>query len=312
MAVTLIEASKIALGSDETALSGTIMELYARTSDILQVLPFNDISGNAIRFNREKTLPSTEFRKINAGYTEDTGEVDNITDSLAIGGGDIDVDKFLVDTTGSDIQASQEELKIKSLALNITKEYIKGDITSDPYGFDGFQVRCTGDQRVNAGAGAAGDALTLTKLDELIDAVEDPTHLAMNKTMRRRLSAAARSQSVGGYITYTEDSFGRRVTRYNDLPIIVIDKDEANTDIMPFTEAAGTGSAAAGTSIYCGSFMENGTVGIQNGVMDARDLGELEAYPKYRKRIEWYIGLTVMRPRALARLRWITDAAVTA
>ena len=219
MALTLIEAAKIAMGRDE-ALKATIMELYAKNSDIMMALPFENISGNALTFNREKTLPTIGFRAVNEAYTEGTGEVDNITESLAIAGGDLDVDKFLVDTGGTDQRGIQEGLKIKALALSMTREMIKGDVTSTPKGIDGLQVRCTGDNVISNSTAASGAALSLIKLDQLIDAVEDPTALIMNKTMRRRLTQAARSTSVGGYITYTLDAFGRRIAQYNDLPSI--------------------------------------------------------------------------------------------
>lgn len=190
----------------------------------------------------------------------------------------------------------------------MTKEIVKGDVSTTPKGFDGLQVRCIGSQKV--ANGTANKALSLIKLDELIDEVEDPTHLLMNKTMRRRLTVAARTTSVGGYITYDVDAFGRKVTKYNDLPIMIADKDNTNADIMPFEEVGLT--TAECTSIYCLSFAENGVIGLQNTDMDVRDLGELQTKPVYRTRVEWYVTMSILRPRAAGRLYAITDAAVTA
>jgi hypothetical protein len=313
MALTLLESSKIALGRDET-LKGTVMELFAKGSDLLQYMPFENITGNALKFDREKMLPGVAFRGVNEAYTESTGEVEKVIESLAIAGGDLDVDKFLVQTGGVNQRTVQEQLKIKALSLNITKQIIKGDVTSDPKGFDGLQVRCTGDQLIGAGATTATcSVLTLTKLDELIDSVEDASHLIMNKTNRRRLSAAARNSSVGGYITYELDAFGRRVTKYNDLPILIADKDEDNQDILPFSEvSAGTSVNTALTSIYCVSFADNGVMGLQSAEMDVRDLGEQNSKPVLRTRIEWYITLGILRPRAASRLSDIKDGAATA
>jgi len=307
MALNLIEAAKIALGRDEV-LKATIMELYAKGSNVVAYLPFENITGNALSFNREKTLPTIAFRGINEAYTEGTGAVDNITESLKIAGGDLDVDKFLVDTGGPDQRGTQEALKIKALSLAMAREILKGDATSDPKSFDGLQVRLVGDQKiVNATAVAA---LSLAKLDELIDAVEDPTNLIMSKAMRRRLTTAARATAVGGYVTYDVDAFGRRVTKYNDLPILIADRDNTNTLILPFTETSDGGTAST-ASIYCVSYEENGVVGLQNGEMDVRDLGELDEKPVYRTRVEWYVTLSIMRPRAAGRLYNFTDAAVT-
>jgi len=311
MALTLIESAKIALGRDEI-LKATVMELFAKGSDLMQYMPFDNITGNALKFDREKMLPGVAFRGVNEGYAESTGEVEKVIESLAIAGGDLDVDVFLVKTGGGNQRSIQEQLKIKALTLNLTKQFIKGDVESDAKGFDGLQVRCTGDQLISTGTTAAtSDPLSLHKLDELIDAVEDPTHLIMNKTMRRLLSAAARNSSVGGYITYDLDAFGRRVTKYNDIPILIVDKDEDNQDILAFNET-GPGSGDSQTSIYCVSFSENGVMGLQNGEMDVRDLGEQQSKPVYRTRVEWYVTLAILRPRAAARLYGVPNTTVTA
>jgi hypothetical protein len=310
MALTLIEAAKEALGRDED-LQATVMQLFAKNSDVLLNMPFENIQGNALKFNREKMLPGVAFRGVNEAYTESTGELEPVVESLAIAGGDLDVDVFLVKTGGANQRGTQEGLKIKALSLSLTKAMIKGDVTSDPKSFDGLQVRCTGDQLIESSATTIYAALSLAKLDETIDAVEDATHLLMNKTMRRLLSAAARSASVGGYITYDLDAFGRRVTRYNDLPIMIADKDEDNSDIMAFDELGpSTSTKATSTSIYCISFAPNGVMGLQSSPMDVRDLGEQQDKPVYRTRVEWYLTLGMLRPRAAARLRGIKNTTV--
>ena len=165
---------------------------------------------------------------------------------------------------------------------------------------------------IDAGATSGGDALSLSKLDELIDAVDDPQYLLMSKAMRRRLTQAARNTSVGGYITYGVDEFGRPITKYNDLPILIAD---ANGDVyktLAFDEANPGGGSNVGTSIYCLSFGETTCSGIQNGDAMVNDLGELEGKPSLRTRVEWYNGIAIYHPRSVARLRGIKDAAVVA
>lgn len=311
MATTLIEASRIAAGRDDV-YSATIIELYARSSDLLRVLPFESIPGNSYAFNREKTLPRVDFRGVNQGYTEGTGELETITDTLTIAGGDVDVDRFIVKTGGPNQRTVQIEMKVKALALKLTKQIVKGDTTSDKKAFDGLQARITESSQLIANSTAAsGAGLSLIKLDEAIDAVETPTHLVMTKGMRRILTQAARTSTVGGYITYDTDEFGRRVTQYNDLPILIVDKDETNTDIMSFDEAANSGSSVC-QSIYVLSLDANGVLMLQNGDMQVTDLGECSDAPVYRTRIEWYTTLSQRRLYASARLRYIQNTTATA
>jgi hypothetical protein len=301
MALTLLEAAKLSTG--DVYKAGVLMK-YAETSDILRVLPFEGINGNSLKYNIEETLPGIGFRGVNGSYTESTGIINPKVESLTIAGGDLDVDKFIVDTMGAEQRAVQEAMKVKALALSWTKTFIKGDSESDPKVFDGLQKRLQGDALIANHATGAG--LSLAKLDEAIDAVDGATHILMSKAMRRRLTVAARTSSVGGNISYSTDEFGRQVTMYNDLPILIVDKDNENADILGFTEANST------TSIYVVAFGEGQVNGLENGGMDVRDIGELETKPALRTRIEWYSGFGVFAPRSAARLKNITDAAVTA
>ena len=308
MALTLIEAAKLNSGDD---LRSAIIELYAGSSDILMNLGFTGISGNARKYNREESLPGVGFRGVNEGYTSSTGVLNPITEALVIAGGDLDVDKFIVDTMGQEQRAVHEAMKVRALSLAWTKTFIKGEVASNPKEFDGLQTRIVGDQKIQAGTTANGTALSLAKLDEAQDQTLNPTHWIMSKAMRRRLTTAARTTTVGGYITYEKDAFGRTVTMYNDLPILIVDEDHEGSAILPFTEAATSGTATA-TSIYCVSMADDGLVGLQNGEIDVRDIGELETSPLLRTRVEWYNGIAVFNGRAATRLWSIADAAVTA
>ena len=309
MSLTLVEAAKLAQGRNEV-LKSAVIELYARSSGILERLPFTNIQGNAMKYNREETLPGVGFRGVNGSYTESTGIINPVTEVLTIAGGDLDVDKFIVDTMGENQRSAQEAMKIKALSLRWTKEFIKGDNETDPKVFSGLQSRISGNQVISAGSASGGSPLPLEKLDELIDEVSNPTALIMNKTMRRKLTVAARNPNVGGYITYDKDSFGRPVMQYNDLPIIIADEDNEGNDILGFTESA-TGGGSTATSIYCVSMGAGGVEGIQNGDIDPRDLGELEAKPAMRTRVEWYSGFAIYSGKAAARLKDISNAAIT-
>lgn len=301
MALTLLEAAKINSGD---VFKAGVLAKFAESSEILRVLGFLGINGNSLKYNVEETLPGIGFRGVNGSYTESTGIINPKTESLVIAGGDLDVDKFIVDTMGASQRTVHEAMKIKALALAWTKTFIKGDSETNPLEFDGLQKRLQGNAVIANHATGAG--LSLAKLDEAIDAVDGANAILMSKAMRRRLTVAARTAAVGGNITYSIDQFGRQVTMYNDLPILIVDKDNENNDILGFTEASST------TSIYVVAFGDGQVQGLENGGMSVRDMGELETKPSLRTRIEWYSGFGVFAPRSAARLKNITDVAVTA
>lgn len=300
MALTLLEASKLNTGD---VYKAGVYKKFAETSDILRVLPFEGINGNSLKYNVEETLPGIGFRGVNESFDESTGIINPKVESLTIAGGDLDVDKFIVDTMGADQRAVQEAMKIKALSLAWTRTFIKGDNETEPREFDGLQVRLTGDALIENHATGAG--LSLAKLDEAIDAVDGANYIIMSKSVRRRLTVASRTAAVGGNITYSIDEFGRQVTKYNDIMILIADKDNNNAEILGFTETGTT------TSVYVVALGEGEVSGLQNGGMDVRDIGELETKPALRTRVEWYSGMGVFAPRTAARLKNITDAAAT-
>lgn len=308
MAMTLLEASKLNKGD---VVRSAVIEMFAASSDILGVLPFMDIPGGSYHYNQEGSLPGVAFRGVNEAYAESVGIINPQVEVLRIGGGDLDVDKALLKMHGQGVRSTHEAMKIKAMALYWTKKFIKGDSVADPREFDGLQARCTGSQLIAAGATANGTPLSLAKLDELIDAVDNPTHLVMNKSLVRRLSAAARTTAVGGDIEWMLNDFGKRVTVYNGLPILVADYDDLGARFMDFDEAATSGTATA-SSIYAISVGEGMLTGIQNGTMDVKDLGEIDDKPVYRTRVEWLNGFVALHGRCAARLWSIADAAVTA
>lgn len=311
MPLTLLEASKVNSGD---VLRAGVIEMFARESDILNAMVWEDVQGGAYRYNVEGTLPGVAFRGINESFTESVGIINPQVEALRIAGGDLDVDKALMEFHGPAVRTTHEQMKIKAMALYLAAKIVKGNSLSDPREFDGLQNRITGSQVIEADASATdgGDPLSIAKLDEAIDAVDSPTHLIMSKAMRRRLTEAARNTAVGGFISYTVDAFGRKVTNYNDLPILIADYDDLGQRILDFNEVASTGSTATAQSIYVVSMGSTGILGLQNGTMSVRDLGEQDSKPVYRTRIDWNVSFAALHGRCAARVRGISNAAFVA
>jgi hypothetical protein len=309
-ALTLLQAAEQAMGAEEIKRAA-IIELFAQP-DLLRVLPFMDIPGSAYSYVQEGNLPGVAFRGYNESYSSTTGVVNPQVERLRIAGGDLDVDKALLKTHGAGIRSTQERMKVKALSLYIAGKMVNGDSDVDPREFDGMRKRITGVQKIAAGNTSGGDALSLSVLDEAIDAVEGATHLIMSKKMRNRLSAAARNTGTTGFMVWDKNEFGERVAYYNDIPILVTDYDDAGNQVIGFNEANPGGGSSVGTSIYVVNMSDAGVCGLQNGVMEVTDLGEVQDKPVLRTRVEWLIGLAVLHGRACARIWGIKDATVVA
>lgn len=308
MALSLVESMKLGGGTVER---DAVIETIGTHSPLLAIIPFETIPGAAYAYNQEEALPGVAFRGVNASFTESTGVINPQVETLNILGGDLDVDKFIVRTQGEGVRTTHEMMKVKAIALEWLRTFIRGDSAANAAEPDGLQARLTGGQVISNNSASGGGALSLEQLDALIDQTDSPTHLLMNRAMKRRLQAAARNHSIQG-IDYRPNEFGYRTLVYNDLQIIEIDESGDRTQILPFSEAASGGGAASCTSIYCISLADGQLMGIQNSEMEVDDLGELDTAPVYRTRLEWYMSFALLGDRSAARLRDITNAAVTA
>lgn len=301
MALTILEYAK----TQQNDLLRGVVEVFAKTSPVLQLLPFQNIDGNAFQYNQEDVLPGIAFRGINEGYTEGTGILNPLVEKLKIMGGDADTDKFLIATQKSNAANRKQidvAMKVKAAALSFTKSFFDGDETTFATEFDGLNKRLTGNQSIEAGTNGAD--LTENMLQRLIDAVDGrPSALLMGKKCRRQLFNLAKGSTI---LNVTQDAFGRQISTYADIPIFVIEKDVNSAEILDFDETQGSSNITA--SIYAVRFEDMYVSGIQAGNIDVRDLGEQDSKPVERVRIEWYCGFGVFHPRAAARLKGITAA----
>ena len=133
----------------------------------------------------------------------------------------------------------------------------------------------------------------------------------LNRTLKRKFTAA-RNKGVSGNFTLDKDDFGRPIEYYNGLPLLTTWGDAKQPDPLLFNEMGAGGGSATTTSLYVASFGPGGIMGLQNGGMDVRDLGELNTMPLYRTRVEWYAGIAIFDGSAAVRVRGIKNAAFVA
>ncbi|QNJ26003.1 hypothetical protein SynSYN20_01676 [Synechococcus sp. SYN20] len=308
MALTLLEASKHARSPEELAVVRELAE-----GDLLGSLPFRNISGSGLFWKREESLANVGFRHINQGLAEDYGQTSQQSEALKFFGGDVVVDRAILELEGPEARAYQVQSKIRAMRMAYERVFIKGSETaSNGLEFDGLEKRCGEIGGTSQVVDNGGGGLSFAALDEMLDTVDaqgGSKYMIMSKAMRRRLTQAARDGVINGGIQIMQDAMGRKQSYYQDTPIMIVDKDENNNDILGANEAAAGNGLTS--SIYCISFGDLLTVGIQNGGLSVRDLGESHSAPQFLTRVEWYCGLATINGRSVARLASI-DPAVAA
>lgn len=309
MPLTLVEAAK----GETNPFRRGVIQTFMDNSRLAELVPYEEIPGGSDSIEQEAVLPGAESRGVNEAFQESTGRTEEITQSLKIYGGEIGIDPFILKTKGEAKATAQVAMKIKAISNKWTLDMFKGDAQANIRDFDGLQNRLTPGtfQVVEAGATDGGDPLALTVLDEAIARCNMAQALLMGRQMWVRFQQALRNQNVSGVLSRDRDEFGRPVIRYNGLELVMVTDNSNNDNILDFTEVGSGGATATASSIYVVGFGEDGILGIQNGGMDVRNLGEDNDTPREDTRVEWYNNFHIMHPRAVIRIRGISDAAFT-
>jgi len=294
MALTKVEAAKL---SNDMLVRGVI-ETIVKDSQILTFLPFMEVTGTAVTYNREATMPAASFYVPGDTWIEAVPTWTQVQTALTILGGDADVDNFLQATYAdtNDIEAEIIANRAKAVAHKFSDTFLSGDTTVDAKSFNGVRKLVAAGQTIAPGAN--GGAITLPLLDQLIDLVKPgkPELLLMAKRTRRALKQVRRT--AGPVIETTVSQFGQQVETYDGIPLIV-------DDFLPENETLGTGTALS--SIYAMKFGQGvGLMGLEHGGVTVEYLGELETKDATRSRIKWYTGLALFSELGLARLQGLT------
>jgi hypothetical protein len=130
MSISLAEASKL---STDILLKG-IIETVIKDSPILEKLPFIQIVGNSLKYNRERTLPTVGwYAPVSGTWTTSEPAFEQCSASLCVLGGDADVDNFLKATRSNiqDLEAAVIEQKAKAVRHEFENKFLNGDGSSD-------------------------------------------------------------------------------------------------------------------------------------------------------------------------------------
>ncbi len=306
MALLLAEAAKL---SNDVLLKGVIAETI-KDSDVLKYLPFAEIVGNGLTYNRVNAPPTADWYDVGDTWAEDAPTFTQATAVLRILGGDADVDNFIRSTrmNEQDIEAAVIALKARALAWEFEDTFIYGNNTGSPKEFDGIRVlidlTTPGSQTVIKGA--TGATLTLDHLDELIDKVQGgkPDLLLMSKRSRRKIKALSRA--AGTNLQVGRGVLGEQVDYYDDIAIGVSDWILDTHAVSGSVETATTGGACS--VVYALRFGENSVCGLSGpGLMQVERVGQLETKDATRTRLKWYCSLAAFSAVELAALFGVKD-----
>ena len=280
-------------------LQAGVIEVLATESKLLQLLPFMNVQGSGYTYNIEKNLGNAQFRKVNGGYNYGAIETIPVTERIVILGDEAIVDTYqiAVESDINNLMAIEVALRTKAIAHKFEKCFIDGGkaagsgVPSESVAneFVGILTRYTEATPANIPSAALPlfQAQVITKTDDLIgdlDTLLDMVAggadcLIMNKKTRRQVTAKGRA-----FCDYRQGEFGTQFVQYGGIDIVDVDGDLLADDVVI---AAKFGAKEA-------------VCGLQNGGVRVTALGEMESQPQLKTRIEWFVGLAVFNPKAVA------------
>lgn len=321
----MISLADVAKASKEPLQKGFILDLL-RHSDLLSAIPFDNVDGLKVNGTRWQTMPSAGFRKYGSGYTESSGTTEEISETLALLGGDIKIDKI-----GEKVKALKEsplatnmKMKAKAVAFAFNDAFINGDQGTTPDSFEGLKKRVSNmpsrmtldlavsTDSLKVTASAANEKLFLDALHTAIKYVDGATHMFCNENTWIKFGSVLRDL---GLVYDVATLYDRTWQTFSNVPLIDVGlKADKSTEIITSTEDPGDGGNDA-TSLYVVRMDgDDGLRGIQlNGmdmkVYDPLNGNEMEAGPQYLRRIDWAVGLFNLSQYSICRVKGFKMAA---
>lgn len=245
MPVTLAQA-KVGMADK---VDQTVYDEFRRGSALLDALTFDDTvspgtGGSTLTYGYTllKTPATAGFRELNTEYTAQEAIREAKSTNLKIFGGSFDVDRVIAETSGAvDEIDFQLKEKIKATINTFHNAVINGD--ADTEGFDGLDLMLVGSStEINTDASKALDLSTASAIDsnykQVIDMLDEflaeldgaPTLLMGNSKVITKLKACARR---AGYLTHSEDAFGRTAEGYSGVPFTDLKYFYNGTNTVP-------------------------------------------------------------------------------
>lgn len=212
-----------------------VIDSFRQNSMLLDMLLFEDVINPAFgstmtyKYMRENIPAAAQVREINEEYTPQEATRSEHSVDIKIFGGSYQIDRVVEGISGmaSEI-AYQTDQKVKATCNLFHKTVISGDSSVDNKSFDGLDKALRGTV-TEINSNGIVDLSTSLAIDEnykvILDLLDEvlaelcgrPSCIMANTSTITKLKQVARR---AGYMTRSEDAFGRSVEGYDGIPFL--------------------------------------------------------------------------------------------
>ena len=270
----------------QDAIQAGIIDEFRKSSYILDNITFDDAvspgtNGATLTYGYTRliTQPTAAFRAINSEYTPQEVTKQRYTTELKVFGGSFQIDRIIANTGGLVDEVNlQVEQKVKGARALFHDTIINGDSAVNVNLFDGLNKAITGSS-TEYNVASSIDLSTSTAVDsnykQFLDLIDEflssldgkPTFLGGNSKLITKIKSVARR---AGYLTQSEDAFGRKVDAYDGIVLIDLGAKVGSNDpvvsIVDTRKPNGTDTVTGLTDLYAARLALDGfhTVSLAN------------------------------------------------
>lgn len=322
-------AQELAIDNRVSPMQGALINLFAEYNPIWRMIPQVSVDGAYYEYERVISLPTGAWRGFNESYSESTGVTNPYREYAKTFGQEAKADVALLRRQGKNAPAffkRQIMLAVQAASNEYSRVFLEGSELNNVHEPVGLRARCAGDQLILNASG--GGALTLAKLNDLVDSVTFSTSqeegmrrgqgirkaLLMNRFCRSKIDALIGAQTGSLRVNVEKDAFGKYVERWRDAEIVIMEQHNGSS-ILGFDEDPGDGGSDT-CSIYCVAFAEELAHGFrprgnsQDILMTQQFGGPLgmESEPRKMVRFEGDFGFAYDDPKSASRLYGILQS----
>lgn len=309
--VTLVESAKLDL--DDLVIG--VIENVITVNQMFQVLPFDGIDGNSLKYNRENAPGGAGVAGVGDAWDDSTdrnpitGETapmkaaatfTEVYSGLTTIGGDAEVNGLIQATRSSNNDQTAVQIGSKAKHVGRIFQYMLINGTGASNQFDGLLNLCASGQQITPSTN--GDDLSFAILDALMDlvTVKDGMvdYYSMHARTRRDYRQLLRALGGASVNETKELPTGETVDSYSGVPIF-------RNDWIPTNITQGASTDAS--YVFAGTFDDGsrsmGLAGLtaqEAAGMQVVDVGESETKDEHIWRVKWYAGLALFSEKGLA------------
>ena len=262
----------------QDAIQAGVIDEFRKSSFILDNITFDDAvtpgtNGATLTYGYTRliTQPTAAFRAINSEYTPQEVTKQRYTTELKPFGGSFQIDRIIANTGGLVDEVNlQVQQKVKGARALFHDTIINGDAAVDTNSFDGLNKAITGsstEYNMASSIDLSTSSAVDTNYKQFLDLIDEflsnldgkPSFLGGNSKLITKIKSVARR---AGYLTQSEDAFGRKVDAYDGIVLIDLGAKVGSNDpvvsIIDIRKPNGTDIVTGLTDLYAARFSLDG------------------------------------------------------